>query len=338
VDRDESTPSQALRRLVNGFQVAQAVSLAAKLGIADLLRDGPLGSDEIAAATGADPDAMYRLLRGLGSVGVFREEASRRFALTPLGDCLRSDAPDSVHDWAVYRGQQHIWAAWAALELSVRTGRAAFPHVHGADLWEYQSRHPELGAVFDRAMADLARGATEALLDAFDFGRFTTVADIAGGQGTLLAAMLARHPGLRGVLFDLPRVVQAAGPVLEAAGVAGRCRVVQGSLFEEVPAGADAYVLKSILHDWDDARSVAILHTVRRAMPPGGTLLVIERELGPPNAGPDGKFSDLNMLVTLGGRERTQAEWEALFAATGFRLSGVTPTASPWSVVAGEPA
>jgi hypothetical protein len=338
MDRPEERPAQTLQRLVNGFQVAQAIAVAARLGVADLLGDGSRPVGELAAATGADPDALYRLLRALASVGVFREEAGRRFALTPMGDCLRADVRDSLAAWVAYRGQPHIWRAWMELEHSVRTGEAAFPRVHGVDLWDYQARHPAAGAVFDRAMADLARGATAALLDACDFGRFAAVVDVGGGRGALLAAVLGRHPHLRGVLLDRPEVVAEAGPTLAAAGVAGRCRVVAGSFFEAVPAGGDAYVLRSILHDWDDGRAAAILRVVRRAMADAGTLLIVERELGPPNAAPDGKFSDLNMLVALGGRERTRDEWSALLAAAGFRLTGVTPTAGPWSVVEGRPA
>ncbi len=326
MDQHSSPTSLALRRLVNGYQVTQAIHVAAKLGLADHLADGPRTSDDLARATDADPSALYRLLRALASVGVVREEADSRFALTDLGTCLRSDAPDSVAGWAAFVGEPYHWQTWGALEYGVRTGQNAFRHVHGTDPWTFRAQRPELSTGFDQAMTDLARQAAAAILAAYDFGQFQTVVDVGGGNGTLLAAILARHPAMRGVLFDQLHVVAGAMPILAAAGVADRCEVVGGSFFEAVPAGGDAYVLKSILHDWEDADCIRILERCRQAMTTGATLLVVERELGPPNTYPDGKFSDLNMLVATGGRERTPEEYATLFSATGFRFAGVTPS------------
>jgi len=326
MDRGSDEPSAALRRLVTGYQVTQAIHVAAKLGIADLLADGPRGSDNLAAATGAHPGALYRLLRALASVGVFREEEGGRFALTDLAAGLRSDVPASLAGWAAFVGEPYQWQAWAALEHSVRTGENAFRHVHGTDSWTFRARHPELSAGFDRAMTSLSRQVTAAVLAAYDFGRFGTVVDVGGGNGALLAAILAEHPALRGVLFDQPHVVAGAGPLLAAAGVDDRAAVVGGSFFDAVPEGGDAYVLKAILHDWEDEDCLRILRTCRRAMADGAALLVVERELGPPNKTPDGKFSDLNMLVGPGGRERAPEEYAALFAAAGFRFVGGAPS------------
>lgn len=326
MDHVASRPSLALRRLVNGYQVTQAIHVAAVLGIADLLAAGPRTSDDLAAATGAHPDALYRLLRALTGVGVFREEEDRHFALTDLGACLRSDAPEPVGGWAAFVAEPYQWQAWGALLHSVRTGENAFRHVHGVDSWTFRARHPELSASFDRAMSDLSRQVSTAILAAYDFGRFARLVDVGGGSGAFLAAILAKHPALRGVLFDQPHVVAGAAPVLAAAGVAERCAVVGGSFFDEVPAGGDAYVLKAILHDWEDEPCVQILRTCRRAMAEGTALLVIERELGQPNQAPDAKFSDLNMLVGPMGRERTPAEYTALLAAAGFRCVGFTPS------------
>jgi len=325
--RGNPPPSLVLRRLTTGYQVTQAIHVAAKLGLADLLADDPRTSDALAAATGTHPDALYRLLRALAGVGVFREEEGRRFALTDLGACLRSEASDSLAGWAAYVSEPYHWQAWGALEHSVRTGENAFRHVHGTDSWTFLARHPELSAGFDRAMTALSRQVAAAVLAAYDFGRFGTVVDVGGGNGALLAAILAGHPATRGMLFDQPHVVAGAPPVLAAAGVADRCEVVGGSFFEAVPAGGDAYVLKSILHDWEDEDCVRILRVCRRAMADGVALLAVERELGPPNASPDGKFSDLNMLVGPGGRERTPEEYAALFAAAGFRFVDFTPSA-----------
>ncbi len=326
MDQAPLRPALALRRLVNGFQVTQAIHVAAVLGIADLLADGPRTSDDLAAAAGVHPGALYRLLRALAGAGVFREEADRSFALTELGACLRADAPESVGAWAAFVGEPYQWQAWGALLHSVRTGENAFRHVHGTDSWTYRARHPELSASFDRAMTDLSRQVSAAVLAVYDFGRFARIVDVGGGNGAFLAAILARYPMVHGVLFDQPHVVSGAGSILAAAGVADRCKIAGGSFFEAVPEGGDAYILKAILHDWEDAPSVQILRTCRQAMVDGTSLLIVERELGEPNQSPDAKFSDLNMLVGPMGQERTPDEYAALFAAAGFRFVAFTPS------------
>jgi O-methyltransferase domain/Dimerisation domain len=337
MDKGDEKPSATLLGLVNGYQVSQAIHVAATLGIADLLKNGPRSSDDLAVATGTHAGSLYRLLRALASVGVFREDADRRFALTLLGDGLRSDAPEPIGPWAVFIGQPEHQRAWGHLLHSIQTGENAFQHVHGVNVWEYRARSPEAGAIFDRAMTGLSRGVTDAVLNAYDFAQFACVVDVGGGQGALLAAILTKHPSMRGVLFDQPQVVAGAEQVLRAAGVADRCQVGGGDFFEAVPDGGDAYVLKSILHDWEDEQATAILRTCRRAIGPNGKLLVIEREISPPNEDPRAKFVDLLMLVSAGGRERTRKEWAVLFAAGGFRLSDVTP-AKTWSIIEGVPA
>jgi predicted O-methyltransferase YrrM len=209
--------------------------------------------------------------------------------------------------------------------------------VHGADVWEYRARHPEEGAIFDHAMTGLSRGIADAVVSAYDLSRFGRVVDVGGGQGALLAAILAVHPAMRGVLFDQPHVVSRAGELLRAAEVDDRCEVVDGSFFEAVPRDGDAYLLKAILHDWDDAASIAILEACRRAMRPEATLLVLERVIAPANEGSDAKFGDLNMLVAPGGQERTGDEFAALFAAAGFHLTAIVPTGTRLSVIEGVP-
>jgi len=327
MDPDSEQSAVALRRLVNGYQVTQAVHVATTLGIADLLADGPRSSDDLAAVTGAHPGALYRLLRALAGAGVFREDDAHCFALTDLGDGLRSDAPNSLAGWTAFVGEPYHWQVWGDLLYSVQTGEDAFHHVHGTDPWSYRASHPERSARFDNAMASMSRQVAAAVLTAYDFGRFGTVVDIGGGSGTFLATILARHATMHGILFDLPHVVAGAGPILAAAGVADRCTVVEGSFFDAVPAGADAYVLKAVLHDWQDADCARILQRCRQAMTEGAALVVVEREIGARNEHPDGKFSDLNMLVSTGGRERTLEEYGALFAAAGFRWVGFTPSA-----------
>ena len=317
-----------LRRLVNSYQLSQAIHVAAVLGIADLLADGPRSSDDLAEATGTNPRALYRLLRALSAFGLFHEDDERRFSLTELGDALRSDAPESVAGWAAFVGRRNIRDAWSVLEESIRTGENAFKLAHGVGVWEYRAQHPEESEAFDRAMASSSQLVIRSLIDAYDFGRFGTIVDVGGGNGTLLRALLEAHPQLNGILFDQPHVV-------EGVDLGDRGRVVGGSFFESVPEGGDAYLLKWIIHDWEDEESVAILRTVRAQ---GGTLLLVERVVEPPNEGPETKLGDLNMLVGPGGQERTLDEFSSLFDAAGYELVGETPTASGHHVIEAAPA
>jgi hypothetical protein len=333
----DETPGATLGRLIVGFQVSQAIHVAATLGVADLLADGPRTSDELAAATNADSGSLYRLLRALAAVGVFHEDEGRRFSLAPTGALLQSDVPGSLRGWAMHVGRPYFQEAWSHLEHSIRTGDNAFEHAHGTDVWTYRAEHPNESAIFDQGMGSLTGVANQTLLEAYDFGRFGTMVDVGGGNGALLAGLLDRFPTMRGILFDQPHVVANAAAVLERAGVAGRCEIVGGSFFDEVPTGGDAYTLKSIIHDFDDERAVAILRTCRRAMAAGATLLLIERIVGPPNEDPRTKFSDLNMLVAPAGQERTLEEWGALLTRAGFRLAGATPSTSGFAVIEAVP-
>ena len=316
-----------LRRIIAGHRLSAAVGVAASLGLADQLVEGPRTSDELADATGAHAETLYRLLRALAAAGIFREDDGRRFSLTELGVTLRTDIPDSLAAWAQFVQRPAHRDAWGALEQSVRTGENAFRLAHGVDAWEHRAQRPEESAEFDRAMAGMTRTAMRSVLDAYDFGRFRRIVDVGGGNGALLASLLERHPELRGILFDQPHVV---------AGVdlGERVEVVGGSFFGEVPPRGDAYVLKWILHDWEDPECRAILRNVRAH---GATLVVIERVLAPPNEGLESKLSDLNMLVGPGGRERTLVEFDALFAAAGYRRTADVPTASDFHVLEGEP-
>ncbi len=323
-------PTVALRRLTNGYQVTQAIHVAATLGIADLLRDGPRDSGALAQETATHAPSLHRVLRALASVGVLHEGDDGRFALTAIGECLRSDAAEPVGAWAAFVGRPYHWQAWGALLHGVRTGENAFRSVHGTDAWDYRAAHPEESAIFDAAMTDIMRRANAHLLAAYDFGRFGTVVDVGGGRGAFLGAVLEANPGMRGILFDQRHVV-------EGAVVGERCEVVGGSFFEAVPEGADAYVLKAVLHDWDDDDAVRILHRCREAIAPSGAVLVVERDLGGPNENADAKLSDLNMMVGVGGRERTGGDFASLFAAGGFALESTTPSAIGLSVFEGRP-
>ncbi len=333
----ELSPRDALWRMTNSYQVSQAINAAAILGIADLLVDGPKSTDELAKATGSLAPSLYRLLRALASDGVFAERADGSFVSTPPAEYLRSDVPGSIRAWAMFIGRPHTWSAWAYLPDSIRTGEPAFPKLHGTSSWEYRASRPEESAIFDAAMTGLSAGAAEAIVRRYDFSGIGVLIDVGGGQGELLAALLAANPALRGILFDQPHVVASAEAVLERAGVADRCEVVGGSFFEGVPEGADAYLLKSVIHDWDDSSAVEILRKCRAAMGGAGRLLVVEPIIRPGNDPNPAKFSDLNMLVMLGGRERTAEDFERLYAEAGFRLTGDYSTRSNFSVIEGAP-
>jgi SAM-dependent methyltransferase len=330
----EDRARASLMELILGFQVSHAIHVAATLGVADLLASGPMTSAALATATQTHPQALYRLLRALAAVGVLNEDAERGFALTPVGAHLRSDIAGSCAPMAELMGLRSFWAAWGDLAYAVRTGNTAFDHVHGRGVWEYRAQHPEEAELFDRAMAARSEQSIDAVLAAGDFGRFAHVVDVGGGDGTLLARILAANPHARGTLFDQPPTAARAGPLLASLGLAERCRAVGGNFFVAVPDGGDAYVLKNILHDWDDTAAGGILASCRRAMRPGARLIVLEHVVGPPNAAARGKLLDLHMLVMNGGRERSRDEFAALLHQAGFRLA-VTPTSAPLSVIEG---
>jgi SAM-dependent methyltransferase len=277
------------------------------------------------------------VLRALAAAGVFHEDDEKRFSLTPLGECLRSDAERPMAAWASFIGRPHQWQAWGSLSHSVRTGENAYRHVHGVGLWDYLVEHPEEAVIFDRALTGGSRGVVEAIVSAYNFSAFGRVVDIGGGQGAMIAAVLAAHINTHGILFDRPDVVARAQPVLEAAGVARRCAVVGGSFFETIPEGGDAYLLKYILHDWDDAASLAILAACRRVFRPEGRLLIMERIVGGPNDGLETKTSDLNMLVSPDGQERTADEFAALLANAGFRMERIIEVTPRLSIVEAAP-
>jgi hypothetical protein len=330
-------PSIDLLRLINGYWVSQAISVAASLQIADLLKDGPRTIEDLAVATGTNQLSLFRLLRALAAVRVLEEHPDKRFSLAPMGEFLRSDLPNSRRAWAELIGRPYVRDSWGALAHTVRTGDTAFRHLYGSGIWEWRSKKPDERAIFDTAMSGMSRIAAHAVLDAYDFSAHACVVDVGGGQGALLAEILSRHSRLTGILFDLPSVVAGSQPVLEAAGVTGRCQVVAGDVFTAVPEGADAYIVKSVLMDEDDENAVRLLETCRKAMKPCARLLVIERLLGEANEAPEAKFSDLTMMLITGGRERVASEFETLFSTAGLSLERVIPTRSPFSIIVGDP-
>ena len=335
----ETPPAAQLMQYITGAWVAQAVYAAAKLGVADHLKDGPKPVADLATAVGVAAEPLHRLLRALASVGVFIPTADGGYALTPAADLLRTDAPGSLRAVATMYGEPWHRAAWSAIGYSLRTGKPAFDEVHGAPIFDYIPKHPEVGAIFDAAMTGFTSMAAQSVLGAYDFTAIGTLVDVAGGHGSLLAAILKAHPQMQGVLFDMPSVIAGApqGGHLARAGVADRCQLVGGDFFQEVPPG-DACVLKHIIHDWSDAHAVRILTSCRKALRPGGRLLLMEMALPAGNEAHFGKWLDLEMLMmTQGGRERTEAEYRTLLEKAGFRLTRVVPTPSPTSVIEAAP-
>jgi O-methyltransferase/methyltransferase family protein len=314
-------PVAELRSLISGYRITQALHVAAVLGVPDQLADGPRTSDELATRVGAHAPSLYRLLRALAGVGVLEQDGSR-FALAPLGEALRVE----LADWAAFSGSAPIWSAWGELLHSVRTGENAFRHIYGTDIWQFREEHPDESDLFDRGMVANTRLVAGAVVDACDFSRFGVVADIAGGRGALLSAILDANPEVRGILFDREHVVAHAN-------LGDRATTVAGSFFDEVPGGADAYVLKDIVHDWEDPEAAQLLRVVRAAMSRDAVVLLVEKDL----AHVETAFADLTMLVLPGGRERTTAEYETLLAGAGLRLTGVTPTSTPYAVFEAEP-
>jgi hypothetical protein len=334
---DGLTPPVSLIQKLAGTWVAQAISVVAKLGVADALADGPQTVDALAAAADAHAPSLYRVLRALSSVGIFAEDDDGRFRLTPLAEPLRSDGPGAVRAMAILLGEDWAWRPWEHLLHSVWTGQSAFEQTHGLPIFDYLAQQPEAGAAFDAGMTGRSGPDDAAVAAGYDFSGFGTVVDVAGGRGSLLAAILRTHPTARGVLFEQAHVVSGATQYLDAAGLGSRCEIVAGDFLASVVAGGDAYVLKRVIHDWDDDHAVRILELCRRAMPATGRLLVIETVIPPGNEPSFGKLLDVLILVWTGGKERTEAEYRALLEAAGFELTRVVPTRSSLSVVEGVP-
>jgi ubiquinone/menaquinone biosynthesis C-methylase UbiE len=324
-------PPVALLQLATGYMVSQAVYVAAKLGLADLVAAGPRQASELAKEVGANASALRRLLRMLAAFGVFSEDEHDRFYQSPMSALLQSHVPGSLRP-AVIMWNEEQYRAWGHVLHSVRTGETAFNHVFGVGLFSYLAEHRDTAATFDAAMTNLTTPVAAAVVQTYDFSSCRTVVDIGGGQGILLRAILEAFPNVRGVLFDLPSVIANAERQMVEAGLRDRCDLIGGSFFETVPAGGDAYVLAQVLHNWDDEHSLAILKSCHRAMAPETKILVIEALVGSPFAA----LSDMHMLAVVGGRERTEDEYRGLFNAGGFRLTRIIPTGGPQSIVEGR--
>lgn len=335
---DINSPAGQIAQMLTGYWVTQMLHVAAKLDLAGLLTDGPNSADELAAKTKTHPRALFRLLRGLASLGVFEETTPRVFRNTPRSEALLDGVPGSQRAMAIMSGGEH-YASWNELLHCVQTGKTGFEKVYGMLPFDYLARHPAEAANFDAAMTSVHGRETPAMLAAYDFGGIEVLADIGGGNGSLISATLQKHPSLRGILYDLPHVIERSKKNLAAAGLADRCQCLAGSFFERIPPGGDAYLMRHIIHDWDDAESIVILKNCRQAMGDNrqAKLLILETVIPPGNGPMFGKLLDLNMLAIPGGLERTEPEYRALFAETDFELNRIVPTSTEVSVIEASP-
>ncbi|BBZ39869.1 methyltransferase [Mycobacterium conspicuum] len=334
--RQRSAPPVAVMlELILHAWVSQAITAAADLGVADALADGPLSGERLADRVGADADALSRLMRALIGIGIFRQRGDGRYALTPLAETLRTDAPVSMAGMARWVGSPQHREHWSHLTEAIRTGRPVVPELRGKPVFEYLTEEAELGQIFNSAMTNLSEFATAPLIAAYDFSAFGTIVDVGGGHGRLLAAMLQTAPSARGILFDLPEVVAGAPELLDKYGVDDRVRIEEGSFFESAPEGGDAYVFKNVIHDWPDEDAVRILKKVRNAARTGARLLLCEFVIPDHDRDFHGKWVDIEMLVVAGACERTAQEYGRLLDQAGFRLNRVIDTVSPLSIVEG---
>ena len=323
--------------MLRGSLVTQLIHVAARLGIADLLGDEPRTADELAKAVGAHPHALYRVLRALASLGIFAERKDGRFVLTPLAEPLRSDAPASLRGSAILYGEPWWWGPCGQLLRSVLTNQAGFDHFHGADLFKYLEEHPDAAHLFNDHQTNMTRQDAATVITAYDFSGLETIVDVGGGYGTLLAGVLKAHPPARGILFEQESVIEAARTRIQAEGVEDRCQLVVGDFFQSVPGGGDAYILKDVIHDWEDDRAVKILRNCRRAITTrrdtAARILLIEKVIPPGNAAFTGKLTDITMLLMTGGHERTREEYRRLLETAGLQMTRAVETRGPSTVL-----
>jgi len=320
-------------QLSTGYIASTCVYLAVKLRIPDLLEAAPRTSTELARELNVNEDALYRVLRTLVSLGLFEEKGSRTFANNLATSMLRTKTPGSMYDMALWMSDPFHFQIYANALHSVQTGKPAVEETFGVPVFEYFSKNREESEVFNNAMTMFSAMVIPAVLEAYDFSGIGTIVDIAGGHGRVLTSILQKYPSMRGVLFDLDHVLAGARPAIESLGLSDRCRTVSGDFFKSVPEGGDAYIMKHIIHDWDDDQAATILKNIRSAMNRGGRVILLESVVAPGSQPDFAKIIDLEMLLLPGGRERTQQEFRDLFVRAGFELTRVIPTKSPLSVI-----
>lgn len=327
--------AQQVMQLATGLVLTAALRPIVKLKIADLLAGGPLPVAELARQTGSNEDALYRVMRLLTSTGLFVESPSRVFASTPLSDLMRADVPGSLRDMILWIGNSFHFKVWSDMAYSVETGKPAVEHVYGKPCFDAIFGDPEIAYDFNSAMTCFSQQIAPAVLEVYDFSGIGTLMDVAGGHGAILCEILSRYPTMKAILFDMPNVTQEATCHICSLKMDHRCETMSGDFFENIPAGADAYYMQHIIHDWDDERSLKILGNCRRALEgrKDGRLLVVDSVV-PENSDPHvSKWLDLEMLLMPGGRERTRGEWDALFAKAGFEITRIVPMQAAESVI-----
>jgi O-methyltransferase domain len=333
----ELPPPIRISLLSQGTIIATSLALAAELGIADHLADGPRRSEELAQATSTHPRSLYRLLRLLCSIGVFTEIQPDSFAQTPLSECLRTGVPGSMRSWLRMIGLKTRYHTHAEAIYSIKTGEPAFKRVTGMEFFDYLAAHPDEGEIFNQAMNDMGQVVAAAVAQSYDFSGIGRIIDVGGGLGTLIAAILQKYPEMTGILFDSPHVAERARESIASACLAHRCEVAGGDFFKSVPAGCDAYLLRWIIHNWDYERAITILSNCRQAMGERSRLLLLESVIPTGNEFHQGKFLDYIMLTTHYGQERTEEEYDSLLREADLRLNRVVPTGSHLSIIEAVP-
>lgn len=326
MEKLEVAPQETMLNLIIGFSIVRSIYLAAQLGVADVFDEQPKTIAQLAAATNTEPGALYRLLRALASVGIFTEVSEQCFALTPLGATLSSSSPGSMRYYALTHMGAAQSLAWSHGLHSLKTGEIAFDAVAGMSLWEHYAQHPEDAQIFSQGMTSSGFASMQAVVASYDFSRFKTLVDVGGAQGSLISAIVRSYPHVKGILFDRPEI-------MANVRVDETIQPVAGNFFESVPGSGDAYLMRRILHDWDDEKSLMILKNCHQAMPEHGKLLLVESLIPPGNEPSPAKFIDLVMLLLTGGRERTEAEYRTLLQSSGFKLTRVIPTSSMDSII-----
>jgi hypothetical protein len=326
-------PQLMMLQMIKSYWISQLIYTVAKLGIADLLKDAPLNCEKLASSTGTHPRSLYRIMRALASVGIFAQNQEGYFTLTPLASYLISDVPDSVRAAAIMLGEEH-YQAWGNILHSIRTGTSSFEYLYKTDLFQYYEQNPESAKIFSEAMTSVSAIDNIAVTKAYNFSKIQKLVDVGGGQGSLIAYILKSNANLQGILFDQPSVIKSTKYFLETQGLSSRCEVISGDFFKSVPRGGDAYILRHILHDWDDERALVILKHCHEAMKENALLLLVEMVIPPGNEPSLGKFIDINMLIMChAGCERTEAEYQALLERAGFQLRKIFTTETDINII-----
>jgi len=333
-------PQVKLLQMMNAYRLSQSISVAAKLGIADLLTDGPKNTEELAQVTATDAQSLYRLLRSLASFGIFAEDEAGRFSLTPRAAMLQTDIPGSLRAYAIVIGEEWDWRMWGGILHSVKTGEPAFDHLFGMEFQDYYNQNPEVAKKFDGAMVSALAMTDAAIMSNYDFSSTSKVVDIGtgGGEAGLIVSILKKYPTMQGILFDLPPRIEAAKTLIKAEGLEARCELIAGDVFKSFPSGGDTYIVKNLIHDYDDERAIALLSNCHKAIAKNGKLLIVEMVIPPGNEPSLGKILDVEaLLMTSGAIERTEAQYRELCEASGFKLTNVISSRSPFSIIEAVP-